>query len=186
MIPSPRTIEAVERLTRQAEHGVFYGIETFSAMQYLSNCTMDVDWGKGLTTRLMFTRDSGHHTSGWFKNPDFERCYHLSISCWFWPAAGITAHGAMEVRDPEPGEVETFVDLIFGPWKRYIWEESPKSAEGKAARVHHYRVFCDPAWQPLMPRGEVYSREFTEKGWKSWSEQRSQPLNPEAAGTHTS
>lgn len=32
------------------------------------------------------------------------------------------------------------------------------------------QVFCDPAWQPLKPRGEVYTREFTEVGWKSFSE----------------
>jgi hypothetical protein len=31
-------------------------------------------------------------------------------------------------------------------------------------------VFCDERWQPILPRGEVYSREFTEKGWKSFSE----------------
>lgn len=33
-------------------------------------------------TMLLFTRDIGHHTSGWWKNPDYERCYHLSLSFW--------------------------------------------------------------------------------------------------------
>jgi hypothetical protein len=26
-------------------------------------------------TKLIFSRDVGHHSSGWFKNPDFERCF---------------------------------------------------------------------------------------------------------------
>ena len=26
------------------------------------------------------------------------------------------------------------------------------------------------AWQPVFPRGEVYSKQFTEKSWKSYSE----------------
>lgn len=33
---------------------------------------------RGLMTIL--TRDIGYHSSGWWKNPDFERCLHLSIS----------------------------------------------------------------------------------------------------------
>lgn len=114
-------------------------------------------------SRVMLSLDVGHHTSGWFKNPDYERCIHLSLS----------------YRDPETGEPrphdkklsEEWCDLIFGAWKRYIWEESPKFPEGKQAEVWHYRVFCDPAWQPIIPRGEVYSRELTEAGWKSWSDQ---------------
>lgn len=31
---------------------------------------------------LVYTRDVGHHSCGWWKNPDYERCYHLSLS---WP-----------------------------------------------------------------------------------------------------
>ena len=40
----------------------------------------------------------------------------------------------------------------------------------KRAEVYHYRLFCDEGWQPIMPRGEVYSTQFTELGWKSFSE----------------
>lgn len=31
-------------------------------------------------TKLIFTRDAGMHSSGWWKNPDYERCWHLSLS----------------------------------------------------------------------------------------------------------
>jgi hypothetical protein len=32
------------------------------------------------------------------------------------------------------------------------------------------RLFCDAGWQPIKPRGEVYSRHLTEKGWRTFSE----------------
>lgn len=85
-------------------------------------------------SQLIYSRDVGHHTSGWFKNPDYERCRHLSIS--------------------------------------YLWTEPPFTEQGKRDGVWHFRVFCDQGWQPLMPRGEVYSRELTERGWRSFSEVR--------------
>jgi hypothetical protein len=41
---------------------------------------------------------------------------------------------------------------------------------GRQYDVHHYRLFADKQWRPLLPRGEVYSKEFTERGWKSFGE----------------
>lgn len=36
--------------------------------------------------------------------------------------------------------------------------------------VQHWRLFADEHWNPILPRGEVYSSKFTEIGWKSASE----------------
>lgn len=115
-------------------------------------------------TLMIFTRDTGHHRCGWWKNPDYESCWHLSLS----------------YRDPETLSPLEFKDQtltrewlshFFGDWQRYLWVESPKSNEGRILQVWHYRVFCDSvSWQPVIPRGEVYSRELTEAGWKSFSE----------------
>lgn len=115
-------------------------------------------------SKIGFTRDFGHHTSGWWKNPDYERCFHLSLS----------------FHDPESGEplgdrdtklTQEWIDLFYGDNKRLIWAEPPYSEYGKALATWHYRLFMNPDWQtPLLPRGEVYSREFTEAGWKSWSD----------------
>lgn len=118
--------------------------------------------GFDIGTRIIFSKDTGHHTSGWFKNPDYERCYHLSLS----------------FRDPLKGDsvpfedkiADQWIDAFYGPWRKYIWLESAKFPEGKQADVRHYRVFCDEHWQPIIPRGEVYSRELTEAGWLSFSE----------------
>jgi hypothetical protein len=117
-----------------------------------------------LSLRLIFTRDTGHHTSGWFKNPDYERCLHLSIS----PAA--LAPQTTCDRDPPTDIEKILVPAVFGHGARFAWRESPKTPLGKAHRVQHWRVFCDHTWQPILPRKEVYSREFTEKGWRSASE----------------
>jgi len=66
--------------------------------------------------------------------------------------------------------VEQLLKGLFGDNRRWTWCEGPYTDEGKQCGVFHYRLFCDPAWQPLKPRGEVYTREFTEAGWKSYSE----------------
>ena len=126
---------------------------------YFRSCRQ-VDAKKGIS--VLFTRDTGYHTSGWWKNPDYERCLHLSLS----------------VRDavtqqPLPRERKLFqeiAEVFFGANARKAWIEGPYSPEGKQSDVWHYRVFCDPSWTPIMPRHEVYSREFTETGWKSFSE----------------
>lgn len=109
---------------------------------------------------VLFSRDVGYHTSGWWKNPDYERCEHLSMSLQA-PPEGLPL---------PPRLVREWTTAFFGDSTRLIWEEGPFSMKGKALGVHHYRVFCDPEWEPILPRREVYSRELTEAGWKSWSD----------------
>ena len=113
-------------------------------------------------TVLIYTKESGYHSGGWWKNPDYERCWHLSVS----------------FADPSTGErgffsrkmAERWVKLFFGDHCDKLWCEPPYTKEGKQLVVWHYRLFCDPAWNPIKPRGEVYSKHFTERGWKSFSE----------------
>lgn len=111
---------------------------------------------------LIFTRDAGMHSGGWWKNPDYERCWHLSLS-FRDPIAGETA-------PKDPKLTDEWLEAFYGEDRRFVWAEPPFSPEGQKRDAWHYRVFCNPAWQPILPRGEVYSREFTEKGWLSYSE----------------
>jgi hypothetical protein len=104
---------------------------------------------------VCFTRDTGYHSCGWWKNPDYERCWHLSISF----------RGGNEKK-----ALNQILDNLFGQYKNLIWVEPPYSKEGKSLEVWHYRLFCDENWQPIKPRGEVYNTHFTERGWKSFSE----------------
>jgi hypothetical protein len=154
-------MEGVAReMRRRASTSARYnGIMTEFNRKLLTSCTADhVSTG----TRLIFTYDEGHHSSGWWKNPDYERCWHLSLS-FFDPLSG--EHVPKDVK-----RTSEWLIAFYGEARRFLWAESPYSAHGKTADVWHYRVFCDPAWQPIIPRGEVYSKEFTEAGWQSYSD----------------
>lgn len=140
---------ALQRIKKQSLTGFFDGQNVNS---YFENCRW---WIIKFQCSLIFTRDIGHHTSGWWKNPDYERCYHLSIS---FPGG------------KNKNALEKILDGLFGEDKKKLWIEPPYSKEGKSMEVWHYRLFCDQYWQPIIPRGEVYSKEFTELGWKSYSE----------------
>ncbi len=142
-----------------AARGAFDGRETEANRLYLLACRR-VAHG----TSLIFTRDTGHHSSGWFRNPDFERCWHLSLS----PAP--SRLWTPDTPDLDRRLRDRWLAAFFGEWTRLLWAESPHSSAGKRAGVWHWRLFCDEHWEPILPRGEVYSSEFTEKGWKSASE----------------
>lgn len=143
-----------------AEQGIFSGIiYSPNDRVYMGMCTMR---HSSSGTMLIFTRDSGHHSGGWWKNPDYERCYHLSLS--------FHDPGTREFLPYDKKLAAEWVKGFFGNDDKLTWCEPPCYVEGKQAGVHHYRLFCDPAWQPIKPRGEVYGRELTEIGWKSFSE----------------
>lgn len=107
---------------------------------------------------VIFTRDVGHHTSGWLKNSDYERCLHLSLS----PRGD--------------GGLTTAVRLLwlhafFTPDQlRVALYEGPKSDGGKRFGVEHWRVFCDASWAAIKPRGEVYDTANTPALWRSASQ----------------
>ncbi len=128
---------------------------------YLANC---LAYHRPTGTKLMLGRDTGHHTCGWWKNPDYERCVHLSLS-FLDPKTG-------QHRDKDIELSREWVDLVFGEWTRLVWAEPPFSPEGRLCDTWHYRVFyADAAFTaPILPRGEVYSKEFTEAGWLSYSD----------------
>lgn len=159
------TPEAIGReMRRIAGYGFCFKSTDPREAAYQTRCSA-LDAATG--TRLIFTRDQCHHTSGWWKNPDYERCWHLSLS----------------FLDAETGEVAPknealtlrWLQAFFRPDEiRMLWAEPPYTAEARRAEVWHYRLFCNEGWEGIVPRGEVYSREHTERGWKSFSEIQAQ------------
>lgn len=144
-------------------------------------------------TRLMFTRDVGHHTSGWLKNPDYERCWHLSVS-GEGPPKGLIVVPESQILTPAgnlpakqsdlDADVEkAWVECFFKDAVKYVWRESAKSTEGRAKNVWHYRVFADEQWKAIVPRGEVYSTLHTDLGWQSWSDLHAEGKGPEVIST---
>lgn len=148
-------------LRKRARRGTFDG--TMAGMPYLDACRLEDD---RTGTRLIFTRDVGHHSSGWLKNPDYERCLHLSLS--LLPRQIVTLQPVLAELDRKTAAL--WVRAFFGEHVRYVWAESPKSQPGRAIGVWHWRLFCDERWRPILPRGEVYTTEFTELGWRSASQ----------------
>ena len=151
--------QTVSFMKRNASIGFYDG--TQKTLRYFNKCRY---YHCPSNTNLIFTRDIGYHSSGWFKNPDYERCCHLSLSFKAVESGHIYNLPKNEKLTDE------WIELFFGDNKKWIWTEPPFSEEGKKEDVWHYRLFCDKMWQPIKPRKEVYTREFTEKGWKSFSE----------------
>jgi hypothetical protein len=153
--------DAVVQLRLAALSGLYDGrIRTAGEAAYIRRCTVTL-WQGATYIRLIYTRDVGHHSSGWWKNPDFERCLHLSVS--FAYPDGSPARFEFDAA-------QAWARAMFGHDTRWVWVEPAYSPEGKGRDVHHYRLFCDQGWNPIKPRREVYSREFTESGWRSFSE----------------
>jgi len=132
-----------------AECGIWNGVD-YDA--YFERCRFFLE---GSGARIIFTKEVGYHTSGWWKNPDYERCYHLSLSF---------------LGGTDRGTSRKILAGLFHDYEHLIWAEPPYYPEGKEHDVWHYRLFCDEHWNPIKPRGEVYSTQFTERGWKSFSE----------------
>lgn len=142
----------VHTARRCAMAGLFDG--TAAKAWLVRYCRHEILWMDSPAT-VIFTRDTGCHSSGWWKNPDYERCWHLS--CAF--AEGFTRRRG-----------DALARLFFGDAARLTWIEPPYTPEGKQRGVWHYRLFCDAGWQPIKPVGEVYSRRMPVE-WLSFSEQ---------------
>jgi hypothetical protein len=148
-----------------AQRGSYNGLMTPVNQAYIAQCRHIYKHAPDLLAMLIFTRDFGMHGIGWWKNPDYERCYHLSLS--FQGRSG----ARHELLDQDHKRSKAWCEFFFGDNTRYLWVEPPYSAHGHAHDIWHYRLFMAPDWRtPILPRKEVYSREFTEAGWKSWSD----------------
>lgn len=154
-------LEALVPFARlRCKRGFYDGMVTSAAQAYMDVCRHQWAYNAVEFATIIFTRDVGHHTSGWWKNPDYERCFHLSLSYWAnWQSV-----------EHDRGRSELIARAFFGDDAKLCWIEGPYSPEGKAAHVWHYRLFVDEGWAPLMPRGEVYSKDWTPADWKSFSD----------------
>jgi hypothetical protein len=149
---------AAALLRRRALRGIHYG--KARDQPYLASCGRTIEG-----TVLIFTRDAGHHTGGWWKNPDYERCWHLSMS------AAPDRLWTPDQQEHDRKVEREWLRAFFAPHERLLWAEGAAYSIGREQDVWHWRLFMDEAWsQPILPRGEVYSKEFTEMGWKSFTE----------------
>ena len=67
----------VPTLRAAALLGITDGYDNAANREYIGECSW---FSPHRGVQIIFTRDTGHHSSGWLKNPDYERCWHLSLS----------------------------------------------------------------------------------------------------------
>lgn len=159
------------RCRERARAGWFDG--TLAGQRYVRRCTHLLEIDPERCAQVIYTRDRGHHTSGWWKNPDYELCQHLSLSFQYIDGTPATRDRHLTRR---------ICEALFADHLRLIWCEPPYSDHGKQLDVWHYRLFTDAQGAPILPRGEVYSTKFTELGWKSWSEVQAEQVMEVAHG----
>lgn len=98
----------------QSEKGIWNGKDI---TDYFQECRFFIP---RFNCTLIFTKETGYHSSGWWKNPDFERCYHLSISF-------------KEGRNESI--LKKILISVFGNNLKNLLVEAPYSSEGKKNEV---------------------------------------------------
>lgn len=146
----------------RGQRGFYDGRESLENMRLIELCTHILKLSPHLGCSVIYTRDIGHHSSGWWKNPDYERCLHLSLSFREWRTGKPVGY------DKKHGQ--EIAIAFFGNDAAKCWVEPPYSDRGKKLAVYHHRLFCNAGWNPILPKGEVYSKERTPADWKSFSE----------------
>lgn len=122
-----------------------------------------------LLVRLQLTRDRMHHSVGWWRNAEYEYCWHLSISAREIDVEragqlGLELAGRDALAQLPDGEETYWGRLFFAEHANKVWHEpggtdprlSPEEARINR-RIVHLRLFLDPeTFEPFIPTGEVY------------------------------
>ena len=96
-----------------------------------------------------------HHSVGWWRNAEYEYCWHLSISAWSDRA---------EPEDIPPAEERYWAHAFFPKHFNKLWHEpggtDPRLTQPEKMRhrhISHLRLFLHPVTlEPFVPHGEVY------------------------------
>ena len=146
----------------RAQRGIYDGVSSPRNLALMQYCSHLYAINPEVSARMIYTRDAGMHSGGWWKNPDYERCLHLSISFCVNPTDAPLPFDAKRA--------ELIARAFFGGDCAKAWVEPPYSAEGKACEVFHYRVFCNegsaadhPAPRGLQPRGHGSELEIIQR-----------------------
>lgn len=154
----------IRRLIRQAKAAPWPGRGLVDPRHFLDTTAITEP---GRPVRVLLTLDYGHHTSGWWANSEYDRCFHLSVSHPRHDLAVVrqmpTAVGAGQVpgvgvEAPSDDEVRAWGRVFFREHVAKSWLEPAAGPldRYRTAGVTHLRLFLDQADEPIQPRGEVY------------------------------
>jgi hypothetical protein len=115
-----------------------------------------------LTISLLVSRDKMHHSVGWWRNAEYEYCWHVSLS---------TREADQAMAKVPDDEVRYWAHAFFPEDYDKIWTEpggtDPRltlEEKRRHATMWHLRVFLEPQlldsrgepFHPFIPKGEVY------------------------------
>lgn len=113
----------------------------------------------GRRTSVMLSFDRGTHASGWWRNSEYDSCYHLSLTH--------LADDGRSLEAPSDAEVRAWARAAFPLHYSWTWTERPlelgaavqstvRCGVERLPGVAHVRLFTDQAGTPILPMGEVY------------------------------
>jgi hypothetical protein len=167
--PTSEHLTNARQMRAKARKGWFNGtratLEAFSAKRLTVARTTPE-----LIVCVLLSRDRAHHGCGWFRNAEYEYCWHLSLSArdrlaYAAAQAGGTPGSQLGYQEVPRDEVRYWSRLIFGEHVDKLWNEpgggDPSLTQEQAHRnslIWHLRLFLDPETQePFIPTGEVYT-----------------------------
>lgn len=125
-----------------------------------------------LTVSLSFSRDRMHHSVGWWRNAEYEYCWHLSVAAKVVDGASQEAWSDATFEPFPHDELRYWVAAFYGKDIDKTWTEpggtDPRLTPAER-RVHatmwHVRLFLHPEmlspagepFYPFIPKGEVYT-----------------------------
>lgn len=108
----------------------------------------------GLVVSVIASHDQGTHASGWWRNSDYDRCWHLSMCA---------QHHADGLVDLPAADLRAWAEGVYGRHLAIAWTEPPASKidvhrnAPASPYTTHVRVFLDREGNPIQPEGEVYT-----------------------------
>lgn len=174
MLPEPTEAEVRVgfELRAKARTGWYLGdidtLDRFGARQVLPAKTNPNE----LMISLLLSRDRMHHSVGWWRNAEYEYCWHLSMCAWdkadydhqmTREENRLPFHEPKRVDIPKD-ELKFWALIVFGGHIDKLWHEpggtDPRlSLQERIDRRNfvHLRMFLNPlTGGPFIPKGEVY------------------------------
>lgn len=159
--------ELVRAMAAKAMRGWYHGtLETLAAYGATEDIPSRTN-PEEVWVRLLLTRDRMHHSVGWWRNAEYEYCWHLSISARPAVSARLARIGLAEsvgYVDLDRPEETYWGRLFFAEHAGKVWHEpggtDPRLTRAEAHRhssISHLRLFLDPeTFEPFIPTGEIY------------------------------
>lgn len=167
---APEISKEHRRLAAQMRRGSYHGWYTgdvASLDRYGQRAVVQGAVEPELQISLLFSRDKMHHSVGWWRNAEYEYCYHLSIS-----AQSMETDWSSHKWEQVPrAEARYWTHAFFPRDYDKVWMEpggtDPRLTKEDArmfATFWHMRVFLEPQilssigepFVPFIPKGEVY------------------------------